>query len=189
MNQPIPLFLDVDGVLVVYRHTGSETSHLRTVPLDRRSVADAIYPGAVSYNPDVITELNALVDEQLVELAWLSSWDGAANRLLAPALGLTGAPFAVAEIGTRFGDRVRAGVWVKTLAVGRWMAENRQAGAPLILVDDLLTEQSRGQMSAQRRSLEDVVEPGSLLLATDAACGLLFSQVAEIRNHAQASNR
>ena len=188
MNQPTPLFLDIDGVLVVYRYVDSETSRLRKVPLDRQSAADSIYPGAVSFDPDVITELNALVGEGLVELVWLSSWDGAANRLLAPALGLTGAPFAVAEIGSRFGDRVRAGVWVKALAVGRWMTENRPAGAPLILVDDLLTDQLRGQMSAQRRSLEDVVEPGSLLLATDAACGLLLPQLAEIREHAQVSD-
>ena len=182
--QPIPLFLDIDGVLVVYRHEESEQARLTKVPVNRQGPADHIYPSAVNIDPMVIADLNAMVGEGIVELVWLSSWDHGANRVLAPAVGLTGAPYAVAEIGSRYGDRIRAGIWIKTLAVGRWMKANRPDGSPMILVDDLLTNLPRGQMSPQRRSLSDVVEPGSLLVATDASRGMLMSQLTEIRRHA-----
>ncbi|WP_241992370.1 HAD domain-containing protein [Cryobacterium lactosi] len=184
--QPIPLFLDIDGVLVVYRFADSDSGRLSKVALKRQKPADSDFPSVVTFDAKVVAELNALVDDDLVELVWLSSWDHGANRLLAPAVGMKRAPYAVAEVGSRFADRVRANVWIKTLAASRWMKANRPAGTPFIMVDDLLTNQSRGQMSPQRRSLDDITEPGCLLVATDATRGLLLSRLAEIRQHARA---
>ncbi|TFB47272.1 HAD domain-containing protein [Cryobacterium tagatosivorans] len=122
--RPVPLFMDVDGSLLAYpADTGAADPRLRTVRLDLDFPDDMTYPTTIWFHPEVVVELNKLIDEGLVRLIWASTWDRAANRLLAPALGLLGAPYDVAEIGTRFGDQMSAGVWVKARAVGQWLRE------------------------------------------------------------------
>ena len=186
VGRPVPLFMDVDGALLAYPADTSEADlRLRTARLDLDFPDDLSYPTRIWFDPEVVAGLNKLVDEGLVQLIWASTWDRAANRLLVPAIGLLGGPYDVAEIGTRYGDSMAAGIWVKTLAVGRWLQENGLQGAPIVMVDDLLTNQASGFMSPQRRSIDVVGGDPNLFIATQPKRGLHVEQVAEVRAFAE----
>ena len=186
VGRPVPLFMDVDGALLAYPADTSEADpRLRTARLDLDFPDDPSYPTRIWFDPEVVAGLNRLVDEGLVQLIWASTWDRAANRLLVPAIGLLGGPYDVAEIGTRYGDSMAAGFWVKTLAVGRWLQENGLQGAPIVMVDDLLTNQASGFMSPQRRSIDVVGGDPNLFIATQPKRGLHVEQVAEVRAFAE----
>lgn len=183
---PVPLFMDVDGSLLAYpADTGEAEDRLQIVRLDLDFPDDMTYPTRIWFDPEVVAGLNKLVDEGLVQLIWASTWDRAANRLLVPAIGLLGGPYDVAEIGTRYGDQMAAGIWVKTLAVGRWLQENGLQNAPIVMVDDLLTNKASGFMSPQRRSMEVVGGDQKLFIATQPEQGLHVAQVAKIRSFAE----
>jgi hypothetical protein len=186
IGRPVPLFMDVDGSLLAYpADTGEAEDRLQIVRLDLNFPDDMTYPTRIWFDPEVVAGLNKLVDEGLVQLIWASTWDRAANRLLVPAIGLLRGPYDVAEIGTRYGDQMAAGIWVKTLAVGRWLRENGLQNAPIVMVDDLLTNKASGFMSPQRRSMEVVGGDQMLFIATQPEQGLHVAQVAEIRSFAE----
>ncbi|MEC5149917.1 HAD domain-containing protein [Cryobacterium sp. GrIS_2_6] len=182
---PVPVFMDVDGSLLAYPESGSAEPRLITRRLEFDLSDASGYPRIVRFDPAVIAELNLLVAEGLIQLIWASTWDESANHYLLSALGLEGGPFEVAIVGTRYGDQMAAGVWIKARAVGRWLQSNRTEDGPIVMVDDLLADQANGFMSPQRRSIDAVAGPGSLLLATDSIRGVLPSQVAEIRAYAE----
>ena len=190
VGRPVPLFMDVDGALLAYPADTSEADlRLRTARLDLDFPDDITFPTRIWFNPEVVAGLNKLLDEGLVQLIWTSTWECAANRLLVPAIGLLGGPYDVAEIGTRYGDQMAAGIWVKTLAVGRWLQENGLQNAPIVMVDDLLTNKASGFMSPQRRSMEVVGGDQNLFIATQPEHGLHVEQVAEIRSFASRVGR
>jgi hypothetical protein len=178
---PVPLFLDVDGSLIATLATvGSIWPSLTQAPLGRQLPADEAFPAEVWFDQRIVAMLNEMIDARLVAPVWMTTWDDSANRLLAPALKLSGAPWPVAKISTRHGATVRAGNWVKSLAVGRWLLENGHEESAFVAVDDLL--QSRGRAaSAQRRSMDVVGGGESLLVATNPEHGLHREQVAQIR--------
>ena len=181
VRRPVPLFMDVDGSLLACpTDTGEADPRLRTGRLDLDFPDDLSYPTRIWFDPEVVAGLNKLVNEGLVQLIWASTWDHAANRLLVPAIGLLEAPYDVAEIGTRYGGQMAAGIWVKALAVGRWLLENGLQNAPIVMVDDLLADQARGLMSPQRRSIDVVGGDPNLFIATQPEQGLHVEQVAEI---------
>ena len=183
VRRPVPLFMDVDGSLLAYpADTGETDPRLRTGRLDLDFPDDLSYPTRIWFDPEVVAGLNKLVNEGLVQLIWASTWDHAANRLLVPAVGLLEAPYDVAEIGTRYGGQMAAGIWVKALAVGRWLLENGLQNAPIAMVDDLLTSHASGFLSPQRRSIEVVGGGQNLFIETQPEQGLHVAQVAEIRS-------
>ena len=182
VRRPVPLFMDVDGSLLACpTDTGEADPRLRTGRLDLDFPDDLSYPTRIWFDPEVVAGLNKLVNEGLVQLIWASTWDHAANRLLVPAVGLLEAPYDVAEIGTRYGGQMAAGIWVKALAVGRWLLENGLQNAPIVMVDDLLTSHASGFLSPQRRSIKVVGGGQNLFIETQPEQGLHVAQVAEIR--------
>ena len=186
IGRSVPLFMDVDGSLLACpADTGEAEDRLQIVRLDLNFPDDMSYPTKIWFDREVVSGLNKLVDEGLVQLIWATTWNHAANRLLAPAIGLLKAPYEVAEIGTRYGDQMAAGIWVKALAIGRWLRENGLQNAPIVMVDDLLTSQGSGFLSPQRRSIEVVGGDQNLFIATQPEQGLLVAEVAEIRAFAE----
>lgn len=177
MAAPVPLFLDVDGTLIGdLEPVGSIWIRLRRAPLDRDLPADAEFPAEAWFDAEVVGALNELIGSGLVEPIWMTTWNEKANTLLAPALGLVGAPWPVAAIGTRRGGMMRDGIWVKATAVNLWLRENEQEGGPFIVMDDML----RGD-SPQKASMEAVNTGEGLLVGTRREHGLHVEQIAEIR--------
>ncbi|TFD21294.1 HAD domain-containing protein [Cryobacterium sp. TMS1-13-1] len=186
VRRPVPLFMDVDGSLLACpTDTGEADPRLRTGRPDLDFPDDLSYPTRIWFDPEVVAGLNKLVNEGPVQLIWASTWDHAANRLLVPAVGLLEAPYDVAEIGTRYGGQMAAGIWVKALAVGRWLLENGLQNAPIVMVDDLLTSHASGFLSPHRRSIEVVGGGQNLFIETQPEQGLHVAQVAEIRSFSE----
>ena len=184
--RPMPLFLDADGALLaIPLALGAIWPRLRSAELVRTLPEEAAFPSRIWFDPEVVEGLNELIGQSLVQPVWMTTWDDAANRLLAPALGVAGAPWPVATVGTRQGADAPDGLWVKTSAVGRWLVEQHRIDAPMVVVDDLLGDRQGGTESVQRRSIEQVNGAEKLLIAPHPQRGLQPQQVKEIGEFAK----
>jgi hypothetical protein len=140
------LLLDVDGPLNPYQlapaRAASRGYELHQIPLQ-----GVTYP--VLLNPGHGVKLLELTD--VVELAWATTWEHQANRLLAPLLGLPDDlpviewPPGAASAGWY------QGCW-KTPYVARWVGDR-----PFAWVDDDLTRYDRAWLAHDR-------DPASFLL-------------------------
>ncbi|WBM80186.1 hypothetical protein KIV56_00935 [Cryobacterium breve] len=174
---PVTLFVDVDGGLCATPvYLGAVWPLLERVEL----VTPPPYPSYAWVNPAAVAALNKLIDEGLVQPVWCTTWDDAANFLI-PAVGLHGGPWPVATVGTRQGDLIWQGIWIKTEAVNRYTKETR-----FVMVDDLLGEPEVRPWTAQRRSM-DMAFGGedTLLIGTRAERGLSVDDVGRIRLFAE----
>ena len=185
--RPVPLFVDVDGTLIgILASVGATGEPLVAARLQRNRPEDDAFPDKVRFDPAVIAKINELINEGLVQPVWLTTWDDAANRLLAPVFGLSSAPWPVAIIGTRRGDRVQSGIWIKALAAGAWLRDNGFVDDAFVVIDDLLQDRAPGLRSPQRRSMEMVGTGEPLLVGAHSEHGLHVEQVDEIRAFVQA---
>lgn len=113
------LLLDVDGPLNPHR--------AKTVPpgYQPHEITEGAKTWRVLLNQHHGVELNALADT--FDLAWATSWEHGANRLLSPLLGL---PNDLPVIIWPSREPVRRGSW-KTPYVANWVGDR-----PFVWVDD-----------------------------------------------------
>ncbi|MEB0003944.1 hypothetical protein QN357_13505 [Cryobacterium sp. RTC2.1] len=175
-REPIPLFMDVDGGLCALPvYLGAVWPNLERVKLNTPDP----YPSHAWVSPSAVTALNGLIDEGLVRPVWCTTWDDAANFLV-PALGLHGGPWPVATVGTRHGDLVQHGIWIKTEAVSRFIGDQR-----FVIVDDLLGDPDNRPWTAQRRSMEIAFGGDNLLIGTKPERGITMQEIVQIRNYVE----
>lgn len=159
------LLLDVDGVLNAAR---------LDLPAGWRQGWFNGY--LLSWDPTVTARLRELHDGGRVEIQWLTTWAGDADRLLAEPMGLprglrTHARDGVAPAG--FGGALggRSGWW--KLAAARALAEE-EPDRRIVWIDDDLAEQAAetGEWLA--------VRPHVLVVAPQLAVGLTHAHLDEI---------
>ena len=159
------LLLDVDGVLNAAR---------RDLPDGwRRGVFNGF---VLSWDPTITARLRDLHDSGRVEIQWLTTWLGDADRLLADPMGLprglkTHGRADAAPTGF-LGGLVGLSDWWK-LAVARAVAE-AEPDRRIIWIDDDLAEQAAdtGEWLA--------AHPHVLVVAPDLYAGLTHEQLDEI---------
>jgi HAD domain in Swiss Army Knife RNA repair proteins len=163
------LLLDIDGVL---NPTGSHAERGFTAYRLRGHDLE------VQLNPEHGRMLNALDREGLVDLRWATTWNEAANRAVAPVIGLH-RPLPVVPI-----DRALAG----PVAFGNnWKAASVLAqtdGQPFAWLDDFMTEADR--VWAEARVLDSGTP--TLLVRIDPEVGLLPAHLDQVRDWARSTS-
>ena len=153
------LLLDVDGPLNPYRALTPPPGY------HQRELREGDKTWNLLLNPQHAVELNALAET--FDLAWASSWEHGANRLIAPALGLpSDLPVIVWPPAARIGGRqgagggarrtglatdledaaspLGAGVSWKTSHVADWVGER-----PFVWVDDEVGDADRAYLAGR----------------------------------------
>jgi len=159
------LLLDVDGVLNAPRFD---------LPAGWRR---GIFMGYVlSWDPTVTARLRELHVSGRVEIRWLTTWAGNADRLLAEPMGLPRGLITYAEEGvgpTGFGGSVggRTGWW--KLSIAREVAAS-EPDRRIVWIDDDLAEQ------AAETGAWLAAHPHVLVVAPDLFVGLTHAQLDEI---------
>ncbi|MGW6280119.1 HAD domain-containing protein [Kribbella sp. NPDC055071] len=147
------LLLDFDGPLNPHRADGIPPGY------ERHELTEGSKTWRILLNQQHGVELNALAET--FDLAWATSWEHGANRLLAPLLGLPDLPVILWPSRTP----VRRGSW-KTPYVADWVG-NR----PFVWVDDEV-----GDAEVERFDGEH-----QLVYPVDARIGLAAGDFAAIR--------
>lgn len=84
-------FIDVDGVINVLPKAAQKDHEA----FYKSWESTRVLTYNILYSPELVDELNRL--SEFVEIIWLSTWNGHAATLLAPALGLHDFPFAMSH--------------------------------------------------------------------------------------------
>lgn len=163
-GMPRPVLLrDVDGVLNALSSSPDlsiwkDWQHAR--------VRNRIGEWSVLWSPSVIRRVLGWVEQDLVDVHWLTTWMGDANEELAAVLGLPRLPVlgsgfstdpALSSGGSVFG-------WWKADVVDEFLAD--RLGTPFVWVDDDL--RVMGKLQARLRAVHDC-----LLIAPHSNTGLI----------------
>ncbi len=124
------LLLDIDGPLNPYRAKAIPPGyHLEEIEEGEKT-------WKLLLNPHHGVELTALA--AIFELAWATTWEHGANRLIAPRVGLPDdLPVIIWPPGARDGAERRRGCW-KTPHVARWVGSR-----PFLWIDDEINRYDR----------------------------------------------
>jgi len=130
-QRPTPWLMDVDGVLnAIGKHRTNDWPEWTDVRVKLGSSGGS-FP--ITYAPGLIRALNAMIERNIVDLMWLTTWEKHAARWLSPAIGLNAADARVLPDRWKkmYGHRIDD--WWKARQA---KATFHKLGAPMVWTDD-----------------------------------------------------
>jgi hypothetical protein len=160
-EQPIPWYLDVDGVLNLAQATAFDWPEYR----QGHVVDDNEWAFLFSWSTGLVEIINRLVQRGIVTVRWLTSWDHRAPAKVAPLLGLKVGSVVAAE--ESFDDAA----WWKLKII----REALTAGEFFIWTDDEIWDHTRASQEN-----EFVTPERAIVICPSESAGLTPTHIAQI---------